>query len=175
MRTSSFRRNIRGGAALGDGRPGFGLADRGVDRVTCSSDGGNTVLLDFPAPHLRACARETVIAEKFQAMVLLGRANNRMKDLYDIWVLSKSLEFKSDALARAIAVTLARRKTEIPASVPDALNTAFAEDPAKVAQWNSFVEDVSFKPGSLGDVIETLDAFLLPRAIAARDIPTDER
>jgi hypothetical protein len=58
------------------------------------------VLLDFPAPHLRAYARETVIAEKFQAMVALGRANSRMKDLYDIWVLSRTHEFKGDSLAR---------------------------------------------------------------------------
>jgi len=35
------------------------------------------VLLDFPAPHLRAYAPETMIAEKFQAMVMLGRANSR--------------------------------------------------------------------------------------------------
>jgi predicted nucleotidyltransferase component of viral defense system len=45
------------------------------------------VLLDLPAPCLRAYARETVIAEKFQAMVMLGRANSRMKDFYDIWML----------------------------------------------------------------------------------------
>ena len=61
------------------------------------------VLLDFPAPHLRSYPRETVIAEKFQTMVMLGRANSRMKDYYDIWVLSHSYEFKGDALARAIA------------------------------------------------------------------------
>ena len=54
------------------------------------------VLLDFPAPHLRAYARETVIAEKFQAMVMLGRANSRMKDFYDIWVLSRASEFNDD-------------------------------------------------------------------------------
>jgi predicted nucleotidyltransferase component of viral defense system len=89
------------------------------------------VLLDFPAPRLRAYARETVIAEKFQAMVMLGRANSRMKDLYDIWVLSRNFEFKDDALARAIAATFARRKTEIPVELPDALTTAFAEDPGK--------------------------------------------
>lgn len=64
------------------------------------------VLLDFPAPHLRAYPRETVIAEKFQAMVLLGRANSRMKDFYDIWVLSKSYSFDDDRLPRAIAATL---------------------------------------------------------------------
>jgi Nucleotidyl transferase AbiEii toxin, Type IV TA system len=38
------------------------------------------VLLDFPVPHLKAYAPETVIAEKFQAMVALGRINSRMKD-----------------------------------------------------------------------------------------------
>ncbi|MEK9282332.1 hypothetical protein MTR72_22300 [Bradyrhizobium sp. ISRA442] len=36
-----------------------------------------SVLHDLPAPHLRAYAREMVIAEKFQAMVMLGRANIR--------------------------------------------------------------------------------------------------
>jgi predicted nucleotidyltransferase component of viral defense system len=128
------------------------------------------VLLDFPAPHLRAYARETVIAEKFQAMVLSGRANSRMKDLYDIWVLSTNFEFKGDALARAIAATFARRKTDIPAELPDALTAAFVEDPAKVAQWNSFVDDVNFKPGTLGEVINDLTAFLMPRSIAARTL-----
>jgi predicted nucleotidyltransferase component of viral defense system len=126
------------------------------------------VLLDFPAPHLRAYARETVIAEKFQAMVMLGRANSRMKDLYDIWVLSRNFEFKGDKLPRAIAATFARRKTEIPKEPPDALTTAFAEDPTKVAQWNSFIEDVAFQPGTLADIVKDLAAFLMPHASAAR-------
>lgn len=126
------------------------------------------VLLDFPAPHLRAYARETVIAEKFQAMVMLGRANSRMKDLYDIWVLARTSEFKGDRLARAIAATFARRKTEIPSELPDALTPAFAEDAAKVQQWDAFVADVAFQPGTLVDVIKDLAAFLMPHAAAAR-------
>src|SRR5580692_10052450 len=97
-----------------------------------------SVLLDQPAARLRAYPYETVIAEKFQAMVMLGRANSRMKDLYDIWVLSRTYEFTDDNLARAIAATFARRETEIPSTLPDALTQAFAEDPAKVQQWNSF-------------------------------------
>jgi len=122
------------------------------------------VLLDFPVPHLRAYARETVIAEKFQAMVMLGRANSRMKDLYDIWVLSRTSEFKGDNLARAIAATFSRRKTGIPSELPDALTSAFAEDPAKIQQWNSFVADVAFQPGTLADVVKDLAAFLMPHA-----------
>jgi predicted nucleotidyltransferase component of viral defense system len=128
------------------------------------------VLLDFPAPHLRAYARETVIAEKFQAMVMLGRANSRMKDLYDIWVLSRNFEFKGDKLPRAIAATFARRKTEIPKEPPDALTTAFAADSTKVAQWNSFIEDVAFQPGALADIIKDLAVFLMPLALAARGL-----
>jgi predicted nucleotidyltransferase component of viral defense system len=126
------------------------------------------VMLDFPAPHLRAYARETVIAEKFQAMVMLGRANSRMKDFYDIWVLSRTSEFKGDTLARAIAATFARRKTEIPSELPDALTPAFAADDAKVQQWNAFVADVAFQPGTLADVVKDLVAFLMPHAALAR-------
>jgi predicted nucleotidyltransferase component of viral defense system len=125
------------------------------------------VLLDFSPPHMRTYARETVIAEKFQAMVMLGRANSRMKDLYDIWVLSRTYNFEGDRLARAIAATFARRKSEIPTEPPDALTEAFAKDPAKVQQWNSFVDGVAFKPGSLADVITDLATFLMPHAAAA--------
>ncbi|TIM64614.1 MAG: nucleotidyl transferase AbiEii/AbiGii toxin family protein, partial [Mesorhizobium sp.] len=57
-------------------------------------------MLEFPATRLRAYARETVIAEKFQAMVALGRANSRMKDFYDIWILSRSFDFADDRLGR---------------------------------------------------------------------------
>ena len=57
------------------------------------------VLLDQPSPRLKAYAPETVIAEKFQAMVALGRANSRMKDFYDIWSLSRLHAFEGDRLA----------------------------------------------------------------------------
>jgi hypothetical protein len=49
-----------------------------------------------------------VIAEKFQALVALGRANSRMKDFYDIWLLSRSFRFDNDRLARAIAARSSR-------------------------------------------------------------------
>jgi hypothetical protein len=127
------------------------------------------VILDFPAPHLRAYARETVIAEKFQAMVMLGRANSRMKDFYDIWVLSRTSEFKDDRLPRAMAATFARRKTEIPSELPDALTPAFAADAMKVQQWNTFAADVAFEPGTLVEVVKDLAAFLMPHARAARN------
>lgn len=122
------------------------------------------VMLDFPAPQLRAYAKETVIAEKFQAMVALGRANSRMKDFYDIWILSRSFAFDGDRLARAIAATFARRGTEIPTELPDALSPAFAADEQKQQQWNVFVESVSVEPGTLADVVGDLAVFLMPHS-----------
>jgi hypothetical protein len=134
------------------------------------------VLLDQPAPHLRAYPRETVIAEKFHAMVVLGRANSRMKDFYDIWVLKRLFKFKDDALGRAIAATFARRNTEIPAQRPDALSRAFAEDPLKQRQWEAFSQDVTIKPpGLLANVLDELTDFLMPAATQARALSNKTR
>lgn len=121
-------------------------------------------MLDLPAPRVRAYARETVIAEKFQAMVALGHANSRMKDFYDIWVLSRSFSFDGDRLPQAIAATFARRGTAIPDALPEALSPAFATDAQKQTQWRAFVADVALQPGDFTDVIADLAAFLMPQA-----------
>jgi predicted nucleotidyltransferase component of viral defense system len=126
------------------------------------------VLLDLPAPRLRAYARETVIAEKFQAMVALGRANSRMKDFYDIWMLSKTFPFAEARLARAITATFARRQTAIPIETPDALTSEFAKDPLKQRQWAAFAADLDGAPNQLQSVIVDLATFLMSAAKAAR-------
>lgn len=125
-------------------------------------------LLDQPAPKLRAYARETVIAEKLQAMVALGRANSRMKDFYDIWLLATNFSFEDDRLACAIKATFERRETPIPDQLPDALTSDFGKDPTKVQQWEAFKRDLGADPGSLADVCAALASFLGPRTEAAR-------
>lgn len=95
-------------------------------------------LLDMPAPKLRGYPRETVIAEKFEAMVKLGTLNSRMKDFYDVWLLSRSYDFDAKVLRRAIERTFVNRGTEIP-SDPIALRGPFAEVEGKNAQWRAFV------------------------------------
>jgi predicted nucleotidyltransferase component of viral defense system len=130
------------------------------------------VLLGFPAPRLRAYPRETVVAEKFQAMVMLGRANSRMKDFYDVWVLARAYQFTDDGLARAIAATFARRSTTIPVDPPYGLTSAFADDPAKRQQWTSFGEGMEADLPSLAKVIDDLAAFLMLHAVRARTFAT---
>lgn len=111
-----------------------------------------------------------MIAEKFQAMVALGHANSRMKDFYDIWLLSRSFPFDDDRLGRAIAATFERRETEISAELPDALTPAFANDAQKQRQWDAFLQNVALRPGSLAEVTEGIAGFIMPHAIAAAKI-----
>ena len=124
------------------------------------------VLLDMPLPHLRAYPPETVIAEKFHAMVVLGRANSRMKDYYDMWMLTSTFEIDPERLRRAIAATFARRNTVVPAVVPDGLTDAFAADPAKQRQWDAFRRNLSGSTPArdriVGGLRQRLAVFLTP-------------
>ena len=126
-------------------------------------------LLDFPAPRLRAYPRETVVAEKLEAMVQLGMANSRMKDFYDVEVLARSFDFDGAVLAEALRATFARRKTPLPTSTPVALTAAFAEDATKKTQWSGFVRKAGVRDaGTLAETIAAVRAFVeAPLAAAA--------
>lgn len=119
------------------------------------------VLLEMPSPHLRAYPQETVIAEKLHAMVVLGLANSRMKDYYDVWMLQRSFEIDDARLQRAIGATFARRRTDVPATTPEGLSDAFANDPSKRAQWDAFVRNLSAPGPSLAQVVKDLRAWLI--------------
>jgi predicted nucleotidyltransferase component of viral defense system len=119
------------------------------------------VLLDMPSPHLRAYPLETVIAEKFHAMVVLGRANSRMKDYYDVWMLMESFGLEPQRMRRAIEATFARRRTEIPTPVPDGLSDAFAADAGKQRQWDALARTLSGRVPNLDRVVRELRERLL--------------
>ncbi len=69
------------------------------------------MLSEFAAPKLRVYPRYTVVAEKLEALASLGIANSRMKDYFDLWILSRHTGFDGDTLRRAIRATFDRRKT----------------------------------------------------------------
>jgi hypothetical protein len=120
-------------------------------------------MLEFPAPSLLAYPRETVVAEKYQAMVMLGITNSRMKDFYDLWVLARQFPFEGPALARAIEATFRRRQTPLPAEAPLALTAAFYEERTKLEQWRAFLTKSKLAGGTgLDQVATVLRAFLLP-------------
>lgn len=114
-----------------------------------------------PAPVLQAYTRESSIAEKFEAMVTLGSANSRMKDFYDIWLLSRQFNFEGVTMAEAIRLTFEKRKTILPEKI-DAFESAFID--AKKSQWSSFHKRLSQPhiPDIFDEVIKQVELFLSP-------------
>lgn len=121
-------------------------------------------LLDFPQPRLRAYPRETVVAEKLEALVSLGMRNSRMKDFFDLWVIATTFGFDGATLARAVAATFQRRHTALPDSAPVALTAEFSDDATKQAQWKAFLGRTSTElaPGDLPDIVASIAAFASP-------------
>jgi len=126
-------------------------------------------LLDLPAPHIKAYPCETVIAEKLQALVAFDMVISRMKDFYDLWIISKQFSFKGAILAKAIRATFHRRNTPIPSETPTALTDEFAANQDKQIQWKAFqnrtgLQNVEVK---LPQIVGDLRAFLLPPLFGA--------
>ena len=126
-------------------------------------------ILDFTPPRLYGYSRETAIAEKFEAMVKLGQLNSRMRDFFDIWMLSRQFTFDGPTLTMAIGKTFARRKTDLDLP-PFALTEGFSSDPQKLAQWAGFLRKSRLSQAdALSQVTAAIAWFLLPPAEAARD------
>ncbi len=121
-------------------------------------------LLDNPAPRLRAYPRETVVAEKYQALVNLGIVNSRMKDFYDLWFIAHNFDFDGTLLVDAIRNTFSRRGTSVPEHTPSGLSAEFYESVQKNAQWNAFLQRgmLMADPPLLANVCSFLGRFLLP-------------
>lgn len=124
-------------------------------------------LLDVPAAHLRMYPRETVIAEKFEAMVKLGTLNTRMKDFFDIWLLASQFSFTGPELAQAIEKTFANRGTPLEAD-PVALTPSFMAADGTQKQWAAFLKrsQLDNAPKTLDDARDRLRNFLVPVATA---------
>ena len=125
-------------------------------------------LLDLPAPVLQAYPRETVIAEKLEALTKLGLLNSRMKDYYDLALLSRMYSFGGENLIEAMIATFRHRGTSIEAK-PVGLTDAFYADPARAVQWRAFVRRSRFaeEPGALEKLVADVRRFAFPVLIAA--------
>jgi hypothetical protein len=127
-------------------------------------------ILDLPAPHLLAYSRETAIAEKFEAMVKLGKLNSRMKDFFDIWLLSRAFDFDGPRLCEAIEKTFKRRGTPLPDGEPVAFAREFSSDSQKRTQWAGFIRRMKLRDvPSLPEIVARLGEFLMAPMRAASE------
>lgn len=117
--------------------------------------------LEMPQPVLRCYAPETVVAEKFEALISLGLVNSRLKDYYDLYTLSNAFDFDGEVLTRAMATTFETRKTVLPESLPDGFTPQYIEP--NLVHWKAFLKRISADATlELETVVERLKKFLLP-------------
>jgi len=120
-------------------------------------------ILDLPKPRLRIYPKETVIAEKFEAMVKLGIGNSRMKDFWDVQFLIKNFEFEGKLLQKAIRATFDNRQTAVPEKLPVALTGTFTKNSETIADWKAFIKRGKIESDTDFDkVIESLRVFFEP-------------
>lgn len=126
-------------------------------------------LLNFPAPRVLSYPRETVVAEKFQAMVMLGMSNTRLKDFYDLWVLAEDFSFDGTVLGAALTATFERRRTPLPQTLSEivALTPLFAADSQKQQAWKAFLRKHQLMTTelSLMEVAERIQGFIMPVSV----------
>ena len=112
-------------------------------------------LLDFPAPRLRAYPVEAVISEKLHAMAEHGMVNSRMKDIYDVLVLSERLAFEGSALIEAVRRTFERRGTQVSVASLAPLSSVFSADATTRNRWRGFLARNGL---DVLDLVEACDA-----------------
>lgn len=107
------------------------------------------VLLDMEIPSVNAYSIYSAIAEKFEAIVSLGRYNSRYKDFYDIYAISQKHTLNGSDLYNALVETFNHRNTSFNNIV--AFSDDFINDPSLDKKWKSFKkkkqvnQDIDFK------------------------------
>jgi len=122
------------------------------------------VLLNGPVPRLKAYPMATTIAEKSEVMVSRGIINSRLKDFYDLWLLSELFDHDYATLRLAIQNTFARRHVSLPEKIPEAWTQEFAASTTKTVQWSAFLKknNMVTAPADFKVVVERVASFLIP-------------
>ena len=130
-------------------------------------------LQDLPAPALLGYPPATVIAEKVHAMIWMGETNSRLKDFYDIWLLSEHFDFDGSILQQAIRATFQKRQTDYPHEIPSCLTNEFVIK--NKSEWaRTIVSKYKLRQGPESDfqcMVQRLTEFLMPpiRALAINE------
>lgn len=119
------------------------------------------ILPDLQQVRLKGYPKESMVAEKFHAMIRHGDLNSRMKDYYDLWLISETFEFEGQALQKALETTFRNRDTELPAERPVSLSVEFAS--ASNTRWKNFLIKMNLETAESGDfpsIMEQIWEFL---------------
>ena len=115
---------------------GFGDAVIGVKEISYPA-----LLKTLPQANLFVYSIESVIAEKFHAMILLDESNSRMKDFYDVYQILSNHEIDSQSLAKAIKATFRARDAAFNPKIK-LFDSDFATDKERQTLWKNFLHKI---------------------------------
>lgn len=119
------------------------------------------ILLDMKVPTIKVYSLESIISEKFQAMISLSVSNSRMKDFYDIFTLLNTNSFDGRRLQEAISETLSRRNTVIEKE-NIIFSEEFIEDENRIKMWKAFLRKINQPNIEFSEVMKNIIKFLKP-------------
>lgn len=96
-----------------------------------------------PQAEIKAYSLETVVAEKFHAMIVLSLANSRMKDFFDVYRILMTDRVDDNVLSDAIKSTFANRETGYRENHPLFTEEFFASKDRQ-AFWNGFLRKIKY-------------------------------
>ena len=127
-------------------------------------------LLEEKPPRVKVYSIESIISEKFEAMVKLAMANSRMKDFYDVYTLSLSHNFQGRRLRKAIESTFQKRRTPMPDN-PLVFRAEFYENKERQKQWTAFLRKLRLHDVNqeFNEIMKRIIKFLEPVIILIKD------
>ena len=119
-------------------------------------------LLAMDSPQVQAYSIETIIAEKFEAMIDLAQINSRMKDFYDVYRLLQGGQYEESTLNQAITNTFTWRQTVAEPAHP-LFTDDFATDYKRTGQWTAFLRKLGLNTRlEFTEVMKTITQKLHP-------------
>ncbi len=118
-------------------------------------------LNDQKTPKIKTYSLESVIAEKFEAMLRLSTINSRMKDFYDLFIISDIKDFDGRVLQEAMFSTLQKRGTPLEPN-PAVFTKKFIDDKTRLRRWEEYLKRIRKDVIKFSRVMERIYTFLHP-------------
>ena len=102
------------------------------------------LLENVPGMSILAYSLETVVAEKFEAMISLSVNNSRMKDFFDVYGILNARKLDKETLTDAIKNTFRNRGTSYMDNHP-LFTDDFYKDTNRIVQWKGFLKNIKWQ------------------------------
>ena len=117
---------------------GFGDSVVGIKEMLYPS-----LLDNLPKANIFVYSIESVVAEKFHAMIARDESNSRMKDFFDVYQILTNHKIDNQVLESAIKATFRARKMNYTPNV-NLFSVKFANDESRLALWKNFLRKIKY-------------------------------